>query len=469
MALAAIPAMAYDSPFPTTEGQLQIPVFEKVTFYDGYRVADFPDDRLDEPYYMPYTSLATTPLTDEILDKIGERLSMNVAIYAACDNYDRIGGVNLALVPKGQESYTVKFDETDPIRIEIARFITPFMNKNKEPFFCPYHFDIDNVSALLRDADLRANYDFWLELQVFGVPYAAWEQVKGCEEGTECRNQVFKGTLELVTDAETSGSAPLIETNRMVRITNRTADWRADHGVNNYNEACTDEVGTTSKTWTFTVPDDVKDGYLFLISSNHGANSGGEEYVRRWHYISFDGETVHEYRPGRNSCEPFRQYNTQANGIYGYTPKTDAKWQTFSNWCPGDVIDIRVIPLGSVTAGEHSVNFNVPTAKFKDGQGYFPVSIYFQGDTENELPVSAIEALVDDPAGDDLVSYEICDETISLSSEAGIALVELYAMDGGLQRYTTGNTLSTSGLAHGVYVMAVRLANGVTEAHKIIL
>ena len=82
--------------------------------------------------------------------------------------------------------------------------------------------------------------------------------------------------------------------------------------------------------------------------------------------------------PGRPSCEPFRVYNTQANGIYGPTPMTDEEWQSFSNWCPGDVIDIRIIPWGSVAAGPHQLVIEVPDAVFVGDEGNFPFSLYVQ-------------------------------------------------------------------------------------------
>ncbi len=59
-------------------------------------------------------------LTDQELQSIGNTSTMNVTIKASCDNHDRIGNVNLALVPKGATSY--KPDSVS--RIEIGRYIT---------------------------------------------------------------------------------------------------------------------------------------------------------------------------------------------------------------------------------------------------------------------------------------------------------------------------------------------------------
>src|SRR5690606_26749076 len=96
------------------------------------------------------------------------------------------------------------------------------------------------------------------------------------------------------------------------------------------------------------------------------------------HFVYVDGELVLQYKPGRESCEPFRKYNTQGNGIYGPSARSDEEWQSFSNWCPGDIIDTRVIPLGPLAAGAHEFVIDVPDATFADMQGNFPFSLYVQ-------------------------------------------------------------------------------------------
>jgi hypothetical protein len=85
---------------------------------------------------------------------------MNIVLTAACDNYDRLAGVNLVLVPKGSTSYT--YNQADIKRIEIGRFITPFMNKNISPTQVPYSYQVDNISNILHDTSLASVYDFRL-------------------------------------------------------------------------------------------------------------------------------------------------------------------------------------------------------------------------------------------------------------------------------------------------------------------
>ena len=280
-------------------------------------------------------------------------------VGALCDNYDRIGAVNLALVPKGAATYV----PADVQRLELARFITPFMNMNKEPDSVPYQWQANNVVPILKDEALRAEYDLWFELYIFGVPYAANTEIPGCAD----RNDTQLGTLLLHTDSTA-----------LPEDFNVLLPLAINQPFNNYAEGASDAIGKTRKTIAFELPADTEAAQLVLITSNHGANAGGEEYIRREHYVGVDNKLVLQYKPGRTSCEPFRIYNTQGNGIYGPSAKSDAEWQSFSNWCPGDVIDTRIVPLGPVSAGAHTFVIEVPDAVFAGGQGDFPFSLYVQ-------------------------------------------------------------------------------------------
>ncbi|MBI2259434.1 MAG: T9SS type A sorting domain-containing protein [Flavobacteriia bacterium] len=339
-----------------------ITVFDEILFYDGYAgLVSFPTP---EGVIRHRNDLYSKKLSADDLSLIGNNLNLSVIIKAACDNYDRIGNVNLAFVPKGESSY-----HPDSVqRIEIARYITPFMNKNIQPDEVPYSYQIDNVSKIFKDEETNQQYDFWVELQVFGVPYAANNEVAGCAG----RNDVFFGTLKLTSTPEQFSS------------NNFVLPLNFQNNLNDYQEGASDAIGQTKRTIDFSLPLPLIDAQFFLITSNHGANSGGEEYNRRMHYIYFDENLVLSYKPGEPSCEPYRQYNTQGNGIYGPSPRTDAQWQSFSNWCPGAAIPIREISLGNLSEGQHSFKIDVPTAIFANNEGNFPVSVYLQG-TRNNL------------------------------------------------------------------------------------
>ena len=343
----------------SANAQTTINIYETVLFYDGY--AGIVSEPTDPGVVRLRNDLFTTKLSEEQLALVGSTLQLNVLITAACDNYDRIGNVNLVLVPKGATSY----DTGTAQKIELGRFITPFMNMNNQPTDVPYTFNIDNAAKILKDSAFNLAYDFWVEFEVFGVPYAAQAQVAGCNG----RNDVFYGTLDFVTNTDTT-----IPNDTFLLPLNFKKD------LNNYQAGATDVIGQTIRTINYTLPQALINAKYYLITSNHGANSGGEEYNRRFHYIYHDNVEVLNYKPGELTCEPYRIYNTQGNGIYGPSPRTAAQWQSFSNWCPGAVIPIRTIALGNVAAGNHSFKITVPTAVFVGAQGYIPVSLYLQGE-----------------------------------------------------------------------------------------
>ena len=376
--LLAISSMIWSNMFANqnNESVVSIPVYEEVVFYDGYRMKDNPDSLLNDGILRLSCSLYSKQLTEDILDKIGDKLDLNVYVHACCDNYDRIGNINIAFVPKGQQSY----DPANTERIEIARFVTPFMDKNKEPNTVPYKYEMDYLTYLLRDSTIRSNNDLWLEFELFGVPYAGNKQIEGCEG----RSDTFAGTLVF----ETNEPAPLLPNNVLVPIVIKKPEYIGAN-LNNYSQSGTDQIGKTVKTYTFDVLSDLTDSMITLITSNHGANRGGEEYNRRWHFVYFDDELVLSYLPGRPSCEPFRQFNTQRNGIYGRSEMTDTEWQSFSNWCPGDAIDNRILTTGNLKAGKHTIRIEVPEAKFVDNQGDIPVSMYLLGVENGSLPDDA--------------------------------------------------------------------------------
>lgn len=440
----------------TTQAENRIQIFDQATFYDGYLVDKIPEGAPDQGYNRLYTSLNTVKLTDEQLDQIGENLTLRVEVYPVCDNYDRIGSVNLALVPKGTPEYKVKYDSSDPERIEVARFITPFMNRNKWGDQARYLYEVNDLSHILRDKNLRDKYDLWLELMIFGVPYAAQKEVPGCADCVE----TFHGSVWFDTSDE---PAQAVDSNVLVPIEIRTGDWTSNRGINNYDPECTDEVGKTVKTYTFNVPEDCVDGRVVLVMSNHGAARNGEEYVRRHHFVYADGEEALTFIPGRPTCEPFRGRNSQGNGIYGRRPKTDAMWQSFSNWCPGDKIDIRYIDLGEVKAGEHNIRIEVPDAEFYGADGYFPVSMYFQGDKNGTLPPHP-ELIV---CNDDYdTSIRVEGDTLTITSPEEFKRVELYTERGELLMADTRNTLDISVLPEGDYYVAVIFEDGI-EGHEL--
>jgi hypothetical protein len=417
-------------------------VFNQIRFYDGY--AAVVNQPVPEGVIRHRNDLYAKKLSAQELLSFGSTMTLNVTIKADCDNYDRIGNVNLAFAPKDALTY----DTNVVPKIELARFITPFMNKNIAPYEVPYTFNIDNIAKIVKDPALLLAYDFWIEFEVFGVPYAAQTQVAGCAG----INSVFFGTLSLVSD-----NTPFTSSNNFLLPLN------FKNNLNNYQVGASDAIGQTIRTISFNLPNDIDNSSLYLITSNHGANSGGEEYNRRRHYIYLDNmnTAIINYRPGELTCEPYRVYNTQGNGIYGATPRTNAEWQSFSNWCPGYNIPIRKLDRGTLSAGNHSFRITVPTAQFVNGEGYFPISLYLQG-TNNTLGLES-------PT---FVEYSIfpnpTKDFVTIDSKETIKNCSIVNSIGQIVFKGNQKHLDIANFSKGLYLLQIEFENGMKVTEKIL-
>lgn len=433
-------------------------LFNETVFYDGYQDKTIFDEALEDGIFRFRNHTYSMRLTEEFCKSFGDNAELDVIVGALCDNYDRHGSISIAFAPKGEATY-------DPLtvpKIEIARFITPFMNKNKTPDSVPYNYTLPDLGLILRDPSIHEQYDLWLEAYLFGVPYAANEQVAGCEG----RSDVFRLTTTFTHDPA-SDALVMEPRHHLVPIATVRTEEHGNVNFNNFNEQATDTLGLTTKTWRFEVPADVTDAKIVLINTNHGANANGEEYVRRQHLVYVDGEISLIYWPGGVSCEPYRKYNTQPNGIYGYFVLPDWQWEEWNNWCPGQAVPIREIHLGALKAGEHSVMIRVPQAVFSDGQGDFRPALYFQGVEEGVLP-STVIAGVESPE----VPVEWSNEgnIWNFNSEVPVSEARVYSYDGSLI-YGEYNATSVdlSDCQPGIYIISLTKADGSDTFRKVIV
>ncbi|WP_164463235.1 peptide-N-glycosidase F-related protein [Chryseobacterium sp. G0201] len=418
-------------------------VISQAVYYDGYAAT------VSNPVPSGLIRLGNTryarKLTDAELNSFKAKIAMRVSIGALCDNYDRLGEVFLALVPKNQSTYTI--DDVNVKRMEVGRYITPFMNKNRTPTEVPYTYDLSNLYSVFHDSALRNTYDMYMELDVFGVPYAAQTQVTGCSG----RIDVFSGSL---TFFSTDVGATPTNYNSLTPLLSYTR-------INNYNS--TDVPGETVRIVNFNLPNPVTNARFFVISTPHGANSGGEEYVRRQNYTYVDDVQVLTYTPGGISCEPFRVYNTQGNGIYGTTPKTFADWTSWNNWCPGNSVPIRGFVLPTMTAGNHTLKHTIPTAVFNQQQGDVYLSVYMQGNSNTTLNVNDIKTT------DVSIYPNPTSDFVNIKSPIDVMSLSLFSIDGRklFENYKE-NKIDISSYNTGIYILNVVLKDGTTFKHKII-
>jgi hypothetical protein len=439
-------ASAQDFPYMLT-------VFEDAIYYGMYEAT------VNEP--VPAGAIRHSnssygkKLTDEQLDSFGNTLTMTVKLNPLCDNYDRIGNVNLAFVPKGATDYVYN----EVTRIEIGRFITPFMDMHEQPNEVPYMFFVDNLTQIFHDDEMRAQYDFWVELEVYGYQGGPGQGGAAVEiPGCAGRNDVYQGTLEFFSEVNPN----------LTYQSHYIQPLSFKYELKNYTLDGTDVLGETTKTINFTVTETVENAKLYFINSNHGSYGNGEEYNRRWHYLSVDGEEVLQYRPGGLSCVPYYQYNTQPNCIYlqcniaGNPPRpdTNAAW-SWNNWCPGNKIPIRVINLGTLAAGDHTFNINVPDAVFEGGQGYFPMSLYLQGGAQT-LGGEAFEE----------TSFKIypnpTTDNVEIVSQENIKAVSVYNNLGQVVMTANTKNVDLTSLQNGVYMIEVKFEGDMTVTRKVI-
>lgn len=446
---ASLTAAAQETPYTLN-------LFNGVTYYGMY--GELTTEPVPAGMIRLSNSSYSKMLTQEQLDSFGNTLNMKVTLNPLCDNYDRIGNINMVLAPKALTSYT--YDEPTIKRFEIGRFITPFMNKNNVNVTeVPYEYELNHLTNIFHDEAITAEYNVWIELEVYGYQGGPGQggaavEIPGCAN----RKDVYMGSLEF-----TSTNNPQLvygDDNFLLPLSYKFM-------LNNYQENATDELGQTVKSITFTLDQPLPNAKFHLITSNHGAGNGGEEYKRRDHFIYLDGNEVLKYKPGGKSCEPYRIYNTQGNGIYGPTPRSEAQWLSFNNWCPGDVIPNRVISLGNLAAGEHTFKITVPAAQFLGGangtpDGYFPVSVYLQSVTTtlstkdfNTTAFSIYPNPVTDVATIETKGAQI--KTVKVVNTLG-------------QTVFTGTTdkVDMSQLQSGIYMVKVQFDNNQTAVKKIV-
>lgn len=433
-------------------------VFDQAIYYGMY--GDLVDEDVPEGLIRNSNSSYGRMLTQEELDAFGNTLTMTVTLNPLCDNYDRIGNVNLAFVPKGQTTYV--YNEVK--RIEIGRFITPFMDKNETSVTeVPYVYDLDHLTNIFHDEAIIAQYDLWVELEVYGYQGGPGQggaavEIPGCAN----RKDVYMGSL--VFESTTDGTITPPASSFIGSLSYK-------YELKDYTLAGTDEIGETVKTITFNLGSTIENAKLHIITSNHGANSGGEEYVRRNHFIYFDDVQKLQYKPGGVSCIPFIDYNTQINCIYYLCdgtsnppprPDTAAAWN-WNNWCPGDKIPNRVVDLGTVAAGDHSFKIDVPDAVFSGDQGYFPMSVYLTGDGSStflgqiDFTQSAVN-IYPNPATD----------IVNIEAE-GLTVKSVNVINTLGQTVYTGTTdkVDMSQLQTGIYMVKVEFDNNQLAVKKI--
>jgi len=68
--------------------------------------------------------------------------------------------------------------------------------------------------------------------------------------------------------------------------------------------------------------------------------------------------------------------------MYGYNAQSFAWWTSWNNWCPGDSVPIRSFTAPTLSAGNHVLKYEVPSAVFYNQDGRVVLSIYMQSNNQ---------------------------------------------------------------------------------------
>lgn len=274
-------------------------------------------------------------------ERIGKSLAVKLTLKSRCDNYDRVGNVLLATMPKGE-----KFDKEKCELFEMLRFITPFMYRNREPDHVPYEAQADQLVNVIKQTDK----DVYLFVTVGGTTGAGQAEVAGCNGS----NITFNITVDFVCG---KGNADMQQ--KGMALLDR-------YSIDNKEKT----AGKNSKQVSFELPDDTKATTLYMVSSGHGAAEGGEEYDWRAHVINLDGKEYARLDMNQD-CTPYEIYNTQPNGIY-----TGDMTKERRSWCPGGMVPAKIVNLGPLPKGKHTLKISIPDADFDKTDSKYYVSAY---------------------------------------------------------------------------------------------
>ncbi|WP_029276997.1 peptide-N-glycosidase F-related protein [Pedobacter borealis] len=321
------------------EKLVTINVLTNVDFYDGYA------QKVTHPVAKGVTRISNAEylrqLSSAEIDKIGKTLKIKVIVKSGCDNYDRIGHVTLVVMPKGEQFNLEKGEQ-----FELLRIMTPFMYRTRQPDHIPYEAQVDQMVSTIK----QAGKDVYLLTEVFGTTGAGQREVIGCDGSL----LTFNVSVDLISDKMKDLS------------TQKGISLLSYYSLDGKDKA----AGKNSKQVSFELADNSKTTTLYVISSGHGAAEGGEEYNWREHVVDLDGKEYTRLEMSQN-CSPFEMYNTQPNGIYFGDISKERR-----SWCPGGPVPTRMINLGPLVKGKHTLKISIPDAEFEKTDSKYYVSAY---------------------------------------------------------------------------------------------
>lgn len=327
------------------------------------------------------------------------KVTAKVTVASNGDRWDKSGScfvlpkgaaINLMSIAKGEN----KFPEVDEAKyeklvgvvpgkdylptVELLRFMTPFgvghfsspndtLTRHRRPVYIPkwedcveWQQDITDLYPLLEgEAYVGVFIDTWTE-----GGYVASVQLDFEESKISCDKRVATHVMPLVNTVYYIGQGyPDIFARRPLEV-------------------------------DFNMPKNAKNVRLKYIVTGHGGHSGGDEFTPNLNVLRVDGKMVCSYTPWRDDCASFRRFNP-GTGVWlikrvasyigedGYTEKEieeplGSSDLSRSNWCPGSDVQPKVIALGGLAGGSHTLSIDIPKAQpvVGDEQNHWLVSAY---------------------------------------------------------------------------------------------
>lgn len=305
---------------------------------------------------IPVYGIYRYPLVQDTLPQGIERLSnpavaRQINLSPILKNYKK--GMQLLLTLYGQEDFYdrlayVYFSDKKPVAdgpdqslltnrgLEAMRFITPFFSNTTNPSQKTFISDVTDITDILPYINKP---NVWVAVQIDNNPEYRIANKAG-----------FTFSLSMVkTNTEPSGKylQPLFKTS----------------------------MTTKQYEHTFEITKPLTAARLYITTSGHGADTGGEEYAHRKHDVYVDGALAGTINTEKN-CASYRQYSPLGNpGIFigngSFNPR---------NWCPGEVLPRYSIYLGDLSSGSHTVKIDIPNADFGSPGDNIIVSAYLTAD-----------------------------------------------------------------------------------------
>jgi len=118
--------------------------------------------------------------------------------------------------------------------------------------------------------------------------------------------------------------------------------------------------GSDTLSVTVNIPAGLTNAKLRYISTGHGGWEKGDEFNKKMNEIFMDGRLIHKFIPWRDDCGMYRKYNPASGNFPNGISSSD---YSRSGWCPGSTGIPVDIPLGELSAGEHTFKVFIPMGK----------------------------------------------------------------------------------------------------------